>query len=247
MTQDLTQDQILTVCKRILVNDIDTVLKDFHIFHIDQVRKFINSVKYHYDIKRMSDEDYKKVDGYEIVFYKERWLLFISNVGYEKHLNYIYESFEQWDYTNELKDEQNKLDDLRERVKNTIKLFDENEEKKQKQVKANVESQILKKQETKFAEKYYSFFHLMLVHEIRTVKEFGRDKNDSFNRNEIENYGLEHYGTRQGFYRMYLDLYEKWNKKSEIAKDLGNGYKAKIIKISGNDNRIIEKLKNFPN
>lgn len=50
----------------------------------------------------------------------------------------------------------------------------------------------------------------MLVHEIRIVKEFGRDKND-------------HY----------------------LKKD--NGYKAKIIKISGNDNRIIEKLKNYPN
>lgn len=150
MIKELTDKDILLVCKRILVHDIDIALDDLHIFHINDVRNFINSVKYHYDLKRMSIEDYKKVDGYKIEFCKERWLLFISNVGYEEDLNYIHESFERWDH-------QKELNDLRERVKNTIKLFDENEEKKQKQVKAGEE--IVKSDGTKFKLKEIAYLH----------------------------------------------------------------------------------------
>ena len=156
MIQELTQNEVLIVCKRILEYDIDIALKDLHIFQINQVRKFINSVKYHYDIMKMSDEDYKEVDFYTRDFYSKRHQLFMFNVGLEKDLNYIYESFERWDYTNE-------LNDLKEQTKSTQnlidKIFEENEKRKLEKLKEenplkkdevqNNESQILKKHETK--------------------------------------------------------------------------------------------------
>lgn len=109
------------------------------------------------------------------------------------------------------------------------------------------DGQILKKSETEFPEKFYSFYHLMLVLDLRIVSNFESNKNDDFNRQEIENYGNEHYGTGQQFYRDYKKIFEIWHNKSEIAKHLGRNYKTKIIKISGNDHRIIDKLKDYPN
>lgn len=108
------------------------------------------------------------------------------------------------------------------------------------------DGQILKKSETKFPEKFYSFYHLMLIFDLHTEKEF-EINNDDHKRGEIESYGKSNYGTGQVFYREYLHISGIMHKKSDVAKYLGRGYKAKIIKISGNDSRIIEKLKDYPN
>jgi len=106
---------------------------------------------------------------------------------------------------------------------------------------------VLKKSITNYPEKYYAFYHLMLVHDLQTVKEFERDKNDKFNSKEIQEYGKTNYGTGQQFYREYLNIYDMWHNQSEIAKHLRAGYKNKIIEISGNDSRVISKLKDYPN
>lgn len=108
------------------------------------------------------------------------------------------------------------------------------------------DGQVLKKSETKLPEKFYSFYHLMLVLDLRIVSNFEL-YHDDFKRQEIENYGKEHYGTGQEFYREYKRIFDKWHNKSEIVKHLGRDYKNKIIEISGNDHRIIDKLKDYPN
>ena len=109
------------------------------------------------------------------------------------------------------------------------------------------DGQVLKKSESKLSEKFYSFYHLMLVHDLHILSNFETDINDRFNKKEIEIYGMEHYGTGQQFYREYLIISDMWKKKSDIAKHLGRDYKNKIIKISGNDHRIIDKLSSYPN
>jgi hypothetical protein len=158
MIQELTQKEVFIVCKRILDYGIEIALKDLHIFHIDQVRKFINSVKSHYDIMKMSDEEYKEVTNDSRMFYSGRHYLFTCNVGLEKELNYIYESFERWEY-------QNELNDLKEKAKSTKelidKIFEENEKRKLEKLKEensvkndeepNSEIIILKADGTKFS------------------------------------------------------------------------------------------------
>ena len=99
--------------------------------------------------------------------------------------------------------------------------------------------------EKKVAAKFYAFLqHLKIRLDIE--KPFNMFDEHRMDRKQIENYAIEKYGFKDGqsFYREFIEL-DLTNKK-DIPNKFGLNYKQKIIKLSNNDETIINELKKYP-
>ncbi|RZJ54095.1 MAG: hypothetical protein EOO44_06275 [Flavobacterium sp.] len=94
--------------------------------------------------------------------------------------------------------------------------------------------------------KFYAFLHHLKI-KLNLEPQFGMYDADRFDKRQIENFACENYGFENGqsFYREFISI--DLNNKKELILKFGAGYKVKIIRLSGNNNKIIEELKDFPN
>lgn len=95
--------------------------------------------------------------------------------------------------------------------------------------------------------KYYAFYHWLKI-ELGIHPLFEKNENDQWRSSIIKAFAEKQYGFENGqsFYRSFKDLADGWTNKISIAKYLGKDYKKKLGKISNQNIKIIEKLKDWP-
>ncbi|MBN1185459.1 MAG: hypothetical protein JXB49_24450 [Bacteroidales bacterium] len=102
------------------------------------------------------------------------------------------------------------------------------------------------KDQKKIPAKYYALYHWILI-EMGIENNFERNNDDKYSRKAIEAFATERYPNTngQGFYRAFIGI--DMTNKPLIAQSFGKGYKKVIIEISGNNAKVINHLKKFPN
>lgn len=117
---------------------------------------------------------------------------------------------------------------------------------KRKESREGEEQKAGKDKRIKIPAKFYALYHWLRI-EMGAEKPFEKNDNGQFIRTEIEAYSKEKYPdcSAQRFYRSFKDL--DITNRTAIAKSFGDGYKEKLIIISGNDNKLITHLKSYPN
>lgn len=100
--------------------------------------------------------------------------------------------------------------------------------------------------EKKIPEKYFALYHCFQI-KMGLESNFEKNENTNYNKREIMEFGKSKYkfnSQGEGFYREFMNI--DLTKKIAIAKSFKN-YKQILIEISGNNYKIIEELKEYPN
>lgn len=131
--------------------------------------------------------------------------------------------------------------------KDYIKYFKKSIKRIEKEEKNIILENQEEDQTKKISAKYYALYHCILI-EMGKEKNFERDINDKYSKEEIIEFAKNRYklkkGRGQGFYNTFINI--DLTRKTTLPDEYKD-YKQKLIEMSNNDAKVISHLKKYPN